>query len=358
MFLKNISYQQFKSHGSGILELQSGVNCFTGKNGVGKTNILDAIYCLLNGKSYFQTTDNLCIQRGTTWFMLKGTLGSAGGEVNLMVSYQTGKRKSIKIDEQPVGKLAEYFGTYPCVVIAPDDVGIIHGESDQRRRFFDYLISVVDKTYLANLAAYNKTILMRNKQLKLFLENQSFDPLLLSVYEKQLIKYGKPIYETRKMVTEDFEKYFHETYRWLSHSNEIPVFQYQSKLDELGFEDGFKNNLNKDRALGRTTFGIHRDDWNFELNHLPLKKTGSQGQIKTFLISLKIAMFRFIQQKRALSPLLLLDDIFEKIDHERMKKLVGIIAENPSGQIIITDTSRKRIEEYFDGNEKVKFFEL
>ncbi len=368
MFLKNISVAHYKSHELTALQLGQGINCLVGKNGVGKTNLLDAVYCLLNGKSYFQMTDALCIMQGETYYMLKGNLhldgqingqnGSDMANIELMVSLQIGKRKAIKQNDEPVSKLADFFGKYPCVVIAPDDVEIIHGESDQRRRFFDYMLSVVDVDYLKHLSAYQKLLETRNKQLKVFLENDNFDPLLLEYYDTKLEQHGSYIYKVREAATPLFEDYFNKVYAVIAAGAEVPVFKFISKLQDTDFKTGFAQNLGKDRILGRTSFGTHRDDWSFDLNGMPLKKTGSQGQIKSFLIGLKLAMYYFIYEKRKVKPLLLLDDIFEKIDTSRMQQLVEIITKPEMGQVIITDTNKKRVEEYFEGRGEVVFFEL
>lgn len=304
-------------------------------------------------------TDALCILQGESYYLLKGNLQEEDEtETQLMVSFQTGKRKAIRLNDEPVNKLAEFFGKYPCVVIAPDDVEIINGESDQRRRFFDYMLSVVDANYLKHLSAYNKILETRNKQLKVFLENDNFDPLLLEYYDTKLEQHGSYIFKVRQESTAVFEEYFNKVYAEIAAGVEVPVFKFISKLHDSDFKTGFAQTLNKDRILGRTSFGTHRDDWSFELNGMPLKKTGSQGQIKSFLIALKLAMYNFIYEKRHVKPLLLLDDIFEKIDTSRMQQLVEIISKPDMGQVIITDTNKRRVEEYFEGKGEVGFFEL
>lgn len=358
MFLKNISITAYKSHGYAEFTLAEGLNFITGNNGVGKTNLLDAIYCLLNGRSYFQPNDSLCIKQNEAYYTLKGSLESEENSNKLMVSFVPGQRKAISINDEKVTKLAQYFGKFPCVVIAPDDVEIINGESELRRKFFDYLLSLTHQGYLQNLVNYNKYLDIRNKQLKLFLEHDSFDADLLNVYNEKLATYGNEVYKVRKAATPEFELVFNKTYQLIAGTTEQPVFEYLSGLNHGNFELGFTQNLQKDRYTGRTNFGIHRDDWNFTLNTLPLKKTGSQGQIKSFLISLKLAMYHYICSKRSIKPLLLLDDIFEKIDTHRMNHLLEIIKGEDFGQVVITDTSKKRIQDYLGKNTEYEILEL
>ena len=198
----------------------------------------------------------------------------------------------------------------------------------------------------------------RNKQLKVFLEHDNFDEVLLDYYDTKLELHGAYIFKVRQESTTIFEKYFNMVYAEIAAGVEVPVFKFISKLHDSDFKTGFAQTLNKDRVLGRTSFGTHRDDWSFELNEMPLKKTGSQGQIKSFLIALKLAMYNFIYENRNVKPLLLLDDIFEKIDTSRMQQLIEIISKPDMGQVIITDTNKKRVEEYFEGRGEVGFFEL
>ena len=358
MFLKNISINQFKSHSLANYHFSNGVNCFSGNNGAGKTNLLDAIYCLLNGRPYFQSTDNLCVQQGETYYVLKGDLELTQEMGRMMVSFQMGKRKAIKYNDETVGNLGNYFGKHPTVVIAPNDVEIINGESEQRRRFFDYMLSVVDADYLKHLLLYSKVLDARNKQLKLFLEKDSYDAIVMQYYDETLERHGTYIFEVRQRATVVFEPFFNNTYAQIAGKIEAPVFTYASQLHGSDFKAGFTNTMAKDRILGRTGFGIHRDDWIFDLHGMPLKKTGSQGQIKSFLIALKLAMYNFILEKRAIRPVLLLDDIFEKIDSERMQHLVEIICQEGMGQVFITHTNKQRVEEYFEGRREVRFFEL
>lgn len=358
MFLKNISIIQFKSHEQLALELSEGINVFCGKNGIGKTNILDAIYFLLNGKSYFLTSDNLCIKQSENYFLIKGSIEVQNKIENLQVSFQQGKRKNIKTDEKQISKIADYFGKYPCVMIAPDDVEIINGESELRRNFFDYLFSITDRFYLEHLIAYNKALENRNRQLKIFIENNNYDEVLIEFYNKQLEKHGIYIFEVRQNFTPIYKEYFENSYKTISSGNDIARFEYQSNLFVSDFKTGFMQSEAKDRILGRTSFGIHKDDWQFELNSMPLKKTGSQGQIKSFLISLKFASYNLIFEKRKIKPLLLLDDIFEKIDYTRIEKLKEILSQTQTGQVFITDTSKTRVEKIFIGNKNIRNHEL
>ncbi|NUM32401.1 MAG: DNA replication and repair protein RecF [Bacteroidetes bacterium] len=358
MFLKNISINQFKSHEQLYLEIENGINIFCGKNGIGKTNILDAVYVLLNGKSYFLTPDNICIKQGENFFMLKGNITNSTNSVKLQVSFQQGKRKVIKCDEKPFEKIAAYFGKFPCVMIAPGDIEIINGDSENRRIFFDYLFSVIDRDYLQNLVLYQKALENRNRQLKLFIEKNIYDEVIIEYYDNLLEKYGNFIFNIRTVLTNEFKDFFEKSYDFLNNGKDKIQFTYTSGLQNVDFKDGLKQSNSKDRILGRTSFGIHRDDWVFELNNMTLKKTGSQGQIKTYLISLKMAMYDLIYEKKAIKPILLLDDIFEKIDNDRTEKLIQILEGKSIGQVFITDTSKNRVEEIFKRVNNIKITEL
>ena len=262
------------------MQMQMGqrISCITGSNGVGKTNLLDSIYCILNGKSYFQMADSLCIMQNEAYYILKGNLEEDDKlTTKLMVSFQTGKRKAILINDKPISKLGEFFGKYPCVVIAPNDVEIVLGESEQRRRFFDYMLSVVDTDYLKHLTSYTKVLELRNKQLKLFIESNSFDKDLLDFYDQHLKTHGTYIFETRRQTMQLFETLFNRAYAEISTGTEIPVFKYISQLQSSEFIKGLGLQLAKDRILGRTNFGTHRDDWSFELNDMALKKNRFSG---------------------------------------------------------------------------------
>lgn len=357
MFLKNIYINGYKSHEQTAMQLQQRVHCITGRNGSGKTNILDAVYHLLNGRSYFMTADALCVKQGAQYFVLKGEL-EAEENTRLMVSFQPGQRKTIKVNEKPVSRKSGFFGRFPCVVIAPDDVDLINGDGEQRRRFFDYLFSVVDPGYLHHLLAYNKALDWRNKQLKRFLESGKYDGLILEVCNHTLKEHGQFLFAFRNREMEAFTSVFMNTYNQLAGQRELPSFQYQSQLLEKEFTEGFALNLDKDRFTGRSNFGIHRDDWLFELNGLPLRKTGSQGQIKSYLIALKLAMYHYILRKRNVKSLLLLDDIFEKMDNLRMKQFIRLILGPDMGQVILTDTSRERVLLHFEGSQDFSVTEL
>ncbi len=334
-----------------------GINCFVGKNGSGKTNLLDAIYYLSFTKSYFNPLDIQNIKHGENMMSLEGLYLRNGMEEKVRIFVQKGEKKILKVNNNEPKKFADHIGRYPLVMITPNDIMLIHEGSEERRKFLDGLISQTDKFYLSDLLAYNRTLDQRNRQLKLYQEGGVFDPLLFETYNEQLLKSGSAIYEKRRSFLDEFIPVFREYYQHISSSNEWVNVFYASDLnhEELGLL--IQRSEQQDIAAGRTTKGIHKDDLEFSIADYPLRKFGSQGQQKSFIIALKLAQYHYLKIKTGVKPLLLLDDIFEKLDAERLNKLLKMISEDTFGQIFVSDTHLPRLKEVFSGlRAEVKYF--
>lgn len=333
------------------------INCFVGKNGSGKTNLLDAIYYLSFTKSYFNAQDQLNIMHHQPWMSLDGVYNKNGLEESVRLFVQRGERKVLKVNNNEPDRLADHIGQYPLVMITPNDIMLIHEGSEERRKFLDGMIAQTDKQYLADLLLYNRTMEQRNKLLKAYLDGGIFDPVLFETYNEQLIKTGNAIYHTRKLFLDDFVPVFRSYYQDIASSSEWVNLFYQSDLNHEDMHLLLDRHEQNDMHAGRTTKGIHKDDLEFSIAEYPLKKYGSQGQQKSFIIALKLAQYHYLKLKTGVKPILLLDDIFEKLDAERLNKLLKMIAEDAFGQIFVSDTHLPRLQEVFGKVEAtVKYF--
>jgi len=358
MILKLISIINFKNHENITLQFSNNINCFLGDNGVGKTNLLDAIHYLSFCKSYYTNLESYNVRYGQSYFMLKGVFVN-NNNIELQVqSSLKDKKKHIKLNNKAYTKLSNHIGKIPLIMITPLDSNIILGGGEDRRRFIDKLLSQLDLDYLHQLIAYNKTLQQRNTLLKSYHDTQSE---LLLTYNEALSKYGSIIYSKRKdcisMIIDNVRQY----YNFIAGDNEYIDVQYKSQLDDMSLADILLNNSQKDRILKHTTGGIHRDDFLFTIKSNNLKRTGSQGQQKTFLIALKFAYFDLLKSSVEEDPILLLDDIFDKLDDSRVEKIIKILNQNKFGQIFITDTNYDRINiilEKIHGNCKYFIFDI
>ena len=341
MHLENISLNNFKNYESAKVHLSKEINCFVGKNGSGKTNLLDAIYYLSITKSAFTAQDVQCMRHDETYFSIRGEYLLEEKKRTAICGLQTGKKKLIKLDDKPYRRASEHIGKLPLVLIAPDDTDVIRGGSEDRRKFFDAIISQTDQQYLQNLIKYNHTMKQRNSLLKQFLDRDYFDITLLKQYDTQLISIGKEIYAVRKAFIDEFRPLVAEHYQKLSEKSETVVLAYESHFSE-DVELLFEENLAKDRILKRTSIGIHKDEYPFVMDDRPIRKFGSQGQQKSYLIALKLANFDFLHNEKGIKPLLLLDDIFDKLDDYRITKLMEMVASDAFGQIFVTDARPER----------------
>ncbi len=359
MWLKNLSAINFKNYAGVELEFSAAVNAFTGDNGGGKTNLLDAIHYLSLCKSYFNPIDTQQIKQDAEFFMVAGTFENNSNEDKIACSLKRNQKKRFRRNKKDYQRLADHIGLYPLVMISPYDTSIIMDGSEDRRKFIDNAISQTDNKYLDELISYVKILANRNALLKQISEKSRYDPHLLEVYDDQLASSGMRIFEKRKLFMEKFVPIFKEHYKYLSEDAEAVELVYDSQLLGNSFMELLKNSTEKDRALERTTVGIHKDDMLFTIHGMPLKKFGSQGQQKSFLIALKLSQYSYLLQLKGFKPLLLLDDIFDKLDEKRTQRLMRMVSEDGFGQIFITDTSRIRIERIFnDIDVKVKIFDI
>lgn len=344
MYLKRLKLTNFKNYQSFDTEFSSNINCFIGKNGVGKTNILDAIYYLSTCKSFLQPIDGYNINEGELFFSIEGYFEKDELIDKVLCATKKDEKKVFKRNEKEYKKLSEHIGLYPVVIISPYDRNLIQLGSDVRRKFIDGVIAQYDKIYLADLLSYNKVVSQRNALLKFFAANRKFDLENLQLYNEKLIKYGNPIFEKRKIFIKKIEPIFNKYYARIGNKNESIILSYKSNLLNQNFNDLLDNSIEKDRAIKYTSEGIHKDDLNFLIDGYPIKKRGSQGQQKSFLIALKLAQFEFMKTENSFKPILLLDDIFDKLDSDRVEEIVKLVNDDYFGQIFITDTHPEHIE--------------
>jgi DNA replication and repair protein RecF len=357
MYLQQLSVINFKNYAQAELSLSDGVNAFMGNNGAGKTNLLDAIHYLSLCKSYFNPIDSQQIKQGADFFIITGSFNRDEKQEAIACSVKRNQKKQFKRNKKDYQRLADHIGLLPLVMISPYDISIIIEGSEERRKFIDNVISQTDNQYLDELIAYNKVLLNRNALLKTIASTGRYDPGLLEVMDEQLIASGTRIFEKRKAFMEEFTTIFNQHYQFISGDAELVSLNYESQLLQNDLSELLKKSIEKDRVLERTTSGIHRDDLQFSIHGMPMKKFGSQGQQKSFLIALKLAQYSFLTQKKGFKPLLLLDDIFDKLDDLRVTKLMQMVSNNNFGQVFITDTSTSRVENIFkDINVPVKLF--
>ena len=344
MILNTLSLVNYKNFESQDFEFDTKINCFVGNNGVGKTNALDAIYHLSFGKSYFNPIAIQNIKHDEDFFVVDGIFSKNDKTEKIVVSLKRGQKKMIKRNGKAYEKFSDHIGLIPLVIISPADRDLIIEGSDTRRKFIDSVISQSDKLYLTHLINYNKVLSQRNALLKYFALNNTFNAQTLEVYNEQLNTYGTEIFKTRDAFLNTFIPIFKSRYEAISNRNESVNLSYKSDLFDADLQTLLAKNINKDKALQYTSVGIHKDDLNFEIETHPIKKFGSQGQQKSFLIALKLAQFDFIKQQSGVTPLLLLDDIFDKLDESRVAQIISLVDNEDFGQLFISDTHADRTE--------------
>lgn len=344
MTLDQLHLLFFKNYDEASLSFSSGINCFIGDNGSGKTNLLDAIHYLALGKSAFASSDSQNIKQDADFFVVKGTFHATATErpETIQVSLRTGQKKIITHDKQPYERLADHIGRYPAVLISPYDTDLIRQGSEERRRYFDSLQSQLDHDFLELLIQYSGLLRQRNATLKQATGGQhGFDALYLQALDDQLAPLGEQLSKLRVDFLTKFLPIFQTHYRQLAEGRELVTLEYKSQLPGQNFRHLLLANERRDQLLQRSTVGPHKDDFIFLMDGLPLKAYGSQGQQKSFVIALKLAQFEMLAAKSA-KPLLLLDDIFDRLDDKRIARLLQLVADQTFGQVFLTDTNLAR----------------
>ena len=359
MILKSLSLLNYKNFDAYSVKFDAKINCFVGQNGVGKTNVLDAIYHLSFGKSYFNPIASQNIKHDEDFFVVDGVYKKNDRDEKIIVSLKRGQKKMIKRNGKSYERFSEHIGFLPLVIISPSDRDLIIEGSDTRRKFIDGVISQSDKNYLECLLNYSKILSQRNALLKYFSLNNNFNKDTLDVYNQQLNEYGNNIHYKRKLFLETFIPIFKSRYKSISNDNENVDLSYNSQLNESPLLELFKSNINKDRMLQYTSVGTHKDDLDFSIKGFPVKKFASQGQQKSFLIALKLAQFDFIKRQSGVTPILLLDDIFDKLDEHRVSQIIKLVDDENFGQLFISDTHADRTKNAIKSvHQSYQIFEL
>lgn len=351
MFLKDLSLVNFKNYNEFSASFSPRINCFVGNNGSGKTNLLDAIHYLSLCKSYFNAIDSQNIKNTEGHFLIQGHFEKHGETDVVYCGIKRNQKKVFKKNGKEYQKLSEHIGLYPLVMISPNDNELIWGVSEIRRKFVDGIISQYDKVYLDSLIAYNGAVKQRNSLLKQFAKTHSMDSALLDIWDEQLVIYGNVIITKRHEFLTSFIPMFNHFYEIISDHKEEVLLEYESSLEGRDFKTALMSCLPKDRVLEYTTVGPHKDDMEFRINGLSLKKFASQGQQKSYLLALKLAQFQYIKDKKHDKPLLLLDDVYDKLDETRFNKLIDLVKGDDFGQVFITDTHTERMQTLFGNSE-------
>ena len=359
VFLKKITIINYKNILDKEYELDPKINCFVGDNGVGKTNILDAVYHLSMGKSYFNVKNDQLINRGKDYMLVDGVFELNNKNESIVFSLKIGEKKVLKRNGKPYKKFSNHIGLIPVVLISPYDNDLINEGSSERRKFIDSIISQNDKEYLINLIAYTRVIQNRNKLLKQYNRSVDFDLDTIKVYDDQIYKLSEPIFKARDKFIKEFTPLVLEKYKHISDDKEKISIEYKSDLIDNHVENLIKDSFQKDVILQYTSVGLHKDDFVFNIDENRIKRFGSQGQQKSFLIALKLAQFDYLKNETGNSPILLMDDIFDKLDLMRVKRIVEIVNSTNFGQLFLSDTDKERIEKVLSSlNLSSKIFEV
>ncbi len=356
MWLQTLKLTQFKNYAARTFEFSPRLNCLTGLNGTGKTNVLDAIHLLCLTKNHNGLNDKQLVLHGETFFRVEGLFREEQKKDKVVAKFIISQRKEIEKNGAVFNRLSEYVGQFPVVMVAPDDVSLVQEGSEERRRFMDNTLSQISSEYLHNLLIYNQLLKQRNALLKNFAEQRYFDSSLLESLDQQMPAPAQLIYAHRRQFIADFTPLFQEMYAAISAGHEEISLAYEADQEERNLSDSLRDTLEKDRLLQRTTTGPHRDDLILRMDGQVVKKFASQGQLKSCLLALRLAQYEVLRRAKNIEPLLLLDDIFDKLDEQRVRQLIGLLLDRHFGQLFITDTHRERIENIiasFTGDYKI-----
>ncbi len=348
MHLENIRLLNFKNYADIDQDFSGSINCLVGDNGSGKTNLLDAIHYLSFTKSAFNPVDIQNIRHGEQFFSISGNFLKDNKKITIQNSLVSGQRKKLTVNKSTVDKASDHIGNFPIVLITPNDTALVSEGSETRRKFFDSLLAQIDRAYLDHLINYHLALKQRNKLLKQFAERNYFDGDMLDTYDRIILNNGKQISDRRAGFCQHFESLLLKHFDAIVGGIEHVDLNYEADFQNPDYRDKFKQQLEKDRILMRTNHGVHRDDFQFVIDGYPLKKFGSQGQQKSFLIALKLAQFEVLKNEKGHKPLLLLDDIFDKLDDHRIMQLVSMIENHEFGQVFITDARPERTKFFLD----------
>ena len=346
MILEKLSLLNYKNIAEATLELSPKMNCFIGRNGAGKTNVLDAVYYLSFCHSASNPIDSQVIRHQQEFLMLEGVYADDRQtdmeRLTISCGMKRGQKKHFKRDKKEYRRLSEHIGLIPIVMVSPDDTSLIGGGSEERRRLMDVVIAQTDRTYMDALSRYNKALQQRNALLK---QETEPDAEMVGIFEQQMALTGETVYRQRALFTEQLTPLFQQFYERISDGHEQVSLNYVSHCQRGPLLEIIQRDRWKDRAVGYSLHGIHRDDLEIMLGDRPMKREGSQGQQKTFVISLKLSQFELLKQATQTAPLLLLDDIFDKLDSQRVEQIVSLVSSDNFGQIFITDTNREHLDQ-------------
>ena len=361
MTLSSLSILNYKNIEAVNLEFSPKINCLIGNNGMGKTNLLDAIYFLSFCHSMSSNIDSQMIRHNADFFVINGEYADGETHDEIAAAMKRGHKKTFRRNKKAYKRLSEHIGLIPLIFASPDDVALINGGSEERRRFLDIGISQTDSTYIPLLNNYNKALQQRNAMLKMSEEGTEPDPALLSIWEEEMARNGEAVYEKRQHFVEHFIPVFNDIYGIISGQKERVSLEYHSHCQRGPLLDVIQRDRRKDLAVGYSLHGIHKDDLLMLIEDYPMKREASQGQAKTYVIAMKLALFEYLKNNTETHtmPILLLDDIFDKLDADRVEHIINMVAGQAYGQIFITDTNRDHLDKILSaGNFPYKLFNV
>lgn len=351
MHLQDLNLVNFKNYQEAEIALSDGINCFVGHNGAGKTNILDAVHYLSMCKSYMNPVDRQNIRFDQPFFVITGNWVKNDQTINIHCAVKTGAKKVFRRNKKEYEKLADHIGQFPAVMISPYDRDLISEGSELRRKWMDGIIAQFDRNYLDDIQRYAKVLVQRNALLKNMAEHQLFDRESIDVWNAQLVEYGNRIHDKRKAFLDEFIPVFQKHYNAIGDEVEEVSLEYRSQLNDHDFKQLLQMYERKDAQTRYSNAGTHKDDLIFTIKGHPVKKFGSQGQQKSYLIALRLAQYEWLKLHLETTPVLLLDDIFDKLDHNRVERLVQLVNDHFFGQVLVTDTDIDRINRIFSGTD-------